>query len=128
MNNQTETFQRFGKAFQEKFCHIMLSDRPFCDQVAEVLNVEFLTMNIFVYSPRFSLSIEQSIRYTLLMRSWNQESEQNVINIQKLSKNSFCNSMRPFLPLTVLITHSTLRIVQSTFVVNKCLRGYDEVS
>jgi replicative DNA helicase len=42
MNNQTETFQRFGKAFQEKFCHIMLSDRPFCDQVAEVLNVEFL--------------------------------------------------------------------------------------
>ena len=42
MNNQTETFQRFGKAFQEKFCHLMLSDRPFCDQVAEVLNVEFL--------------------------------------------------------------------------------------
>ena len=42
MNNQTETFQRFGKAFQEKFCHIMLSDRPFCDQVAEVLNIEFL--------------------------------------------------------------------------------------
>jgi len=42
MNKQTETFQRFGKAFQEKFCHIMLSDRPFCDQVAEVLDVEFL--------------------------------------------------------------------------------------
>lgn len=42
MNNQTETFQRFGKAFQEKFCHIMLSDRPFCDQVVEVLDIEFL--------------------------------------------------------------------------------------
>ena len=42
MNNKTETFQRFGKAFQEKFCQLMLSDRPFCDQVAEVLDVEFL--------------------------------------------------------------------------------------
>jgi replicative DNA helicase len=42
MNNQAETFQRFGKAFQEKFCHLMLSDRPFCDQISEVLNTEFL--------------------------------------------------------------------------------------
>ena len=50
MNNQTETYQRFGKAFQEKFCHIMLSDRPFCDQVAEVLNVEFLDYEYLVYS------------------------------------------------------------------------------
>tara|TARA_E500000318_G_scaffold10673_1_gene9457 strand:- start:1897 stop:3255 length:1359 start_codon:yes stop_codon:yes gene_type:complete len=42
MNNKTETFQRFGKAFQEKFCHLMLSDRPFCDQISEVLDTEFL--------------------------------------------------------------------------------------
>ena len=42
MNNKAETFQRFGKAFQEKFCHLMLSDRPFCDQVTEVLSVDFL--------------------------------------------------------------------------------------
>jgi len=42
MNNQSETFQRFGKAFQEKFCHLMLSDRPFCDQISEVLDTEFL--------------------------------------------------------------------------------------
>ena len=42
MNNQAETFQRFGKAFQEKFCHLMLSDRPFCDQISEVLDVVFL--------------------------------------------------------------------------------------
>ena len=42
MDNKTETFQRFGKAFQEKFCHLMLSDRPFCDQISEVLDVQFL--------------------------------------------------------------------------------------
>ena len=41
-SKSSETFQRFGKAFQEKFCHLMLSDRPFCDQVSEVLIVEFL--------------------------------------------------------------------------------------
>ena len=51
MNNKTETFQRFGKAFQEKFCHLMLSDRPFCDQITEVLSVDFLDyeyLRIFV--------------------------------------------------------------------------------
>jgi|TARA_B100000282_G_C31727785_1_gene489351 replicative DNA helicase len=42
MNNKAETFQRFGKAFQEKFCHLMLSDRPFCDQISEVLSIDFL--------------------------------------------------------------------------------------
>ena len=37
-----ETFSRFGKDFQEKLCHLMLKDRPFCDQITEVLNLEFL--------------------------------------------------------------------------------------
>ena len=42
MENTNETFQRFGKSFQEDLCHLMLQDRPFCDQITEVLNVEFL--------------------------------------------------------------------------------------
>jgi replicative DNA helicase len=42
MEIQNETFQKFGKTFQENLCHLMLQDRPFCDQITEVLNVEFL--------------------------------------------------------------------------------------
>ena len=53
MNNNNETFQRFGKNFQEDLCHLMLQDRPFCDQISEVLNLEFLQyeyLRVFVKS------------------------------------------------------------------------------
>jgi replicative DNA helicase len=42
MENQNETFSRFGKSFQEKLCHLMMQDRPFCDQITEVLDLNFL--------------------------------------------------------------------------------------
>ena len=36
-----ETFMRFGKNFQEKLAQLMLEDRPFFDQIMEVLNIDF---------------------------------------------------------------------------------------
>lgn len=51
METNRETFSRFGKSFQEKLCHLMLQDRPFCDQITEVLDVNFLQyeyLRIFV--------------------------------------------------------------------------------
>ena len=42
MEFKQETFQKFGKRFQENLCHLMLQDRNFCDQISEVLDVEFL--------------------------------------------------------------------------------------
>jgi len=42
MEQNKETFSRFGKSFQEKLCHLMLQDRPFCDQITEVLDTNFL--------------------------------------------------------------------------------------
>ncbi len=36
-----ETFQRFGKEFQENLCQLILEDRPFCDQLLEVLDIKF---------------------------------------------------------------------------------------
>ncbi len=41
MNNKKESFTRYGRDFQEKLCRLMLEDRPFCDQMEEVLNIEF---------------------------------------------------------------------------------------
>ena len=43
MNDLTsnETFVRFGKNFQEKLCQLMLEDRPFFDQIMEVLDIAF---------------------------------------------------------------------------------------
>ena len=42
MQPKNETFQRFGKSFQEDLCHLILQDRPFCDQITEVLDLDFL--------------------------------------------------------------------------------------
>ena len=43
MNEFTEkqTFSRFGKNFQEQICQLMLEDRPFYDQITEVLDINF---------------------------------------------------------------------------------------
>ena len=42
MDLKQDTFQKFGKRFQEDLCHMMLQDRTFCDQISEVLDVEFI--------------------------------------------------------------------------------------
>tara|TARA_B100000287_G_scaffold247306_1_gene232458 strand:- start:693 stop:2051 length:1359 start_codon:yes stop_codon:yes gene_type:complete len=39
--NKNETFSKFGKRFQENICQLMLEDRPFFDQITEVLDVNF---------------------------------------------------------------------------------------
>ena len=36
-----ETFVAYGKRFQEKVAQLMLEDRPFCDQIEEILELEF---------------------------------------------------------------------------------------
>ena len=41
MEQRKESFDRLGKNFQEKLCQLMLEDRPFCDQIEEVLNINF---------------------------------------------------------------------------------------
>ncbi len=37
-------FSKFGKGFQENLCHIILDDRPFADQMFEVLEDNFLEL------------------------------------------------------------------------------------
>ena len=39
--NRNETFSKFGKRFQENICQLMLEDRPFFDQITEVLDINF---------------------------------------------------------------------------------------
>ena len=44
MLNEKETFLSFGKSFQENLCQLMLDDRPFCDQIAEVIDTSFFEL------------------------------------------------------------------------------------
>ena len=45
LNGTDVTFSKYGKGFQEKLCMVILDDRPFADQVEEVLDVSFLELN-----------------------------------------------------------------------------------
>jgi len=42
--NEKTTFSRYGKAFQEGLVQIIYEDRPFADQITEVLNINFLEL------------------------------------------------------------------------------------
>ena len=44
MLNQKADFGRYGKSFQEGLVQLIFEDRPFADQITEVLNVEFLEL------------------------------------------------------------------------------------
>ena len=47
MHQEKEDFSKFGKSFQEDFCQLILTDRPFADQIFEVLDINFLDVNFF---------------------------------------------------------------------------------
>ena len=47
-----DDFSRFGKDFQESLCHLVLKDRPFADQIFEVLDMNFFEqkyLQVFVF-------------------------------------------------------------------------------
>jgi hypothetical protein len=44
MENNKVSFAKFGKNFQEKLCELILKDRVYCDQIMEVLDIDFLEL------------------------------------------------------------------------------------
>tara|TARA_R110002020_G_scaffold6878_12_gene29213 strand:- start:17764 stop:19140 length:1377 start_codon:yes stop_codon:yes gene_type:complete len=67
-------FSRYGKAFQEQLCMAILDDRPFADQVEEVLDVSFLELKylrlfvnqIFGYRKKYGVHPSRQIMATIL--------------------------------------------------------------
>ena len=79
INNDHETFSRFGKKFQENMCQLMLEDRPFFDQISEVLNINFFEkkyLQIFIetlikYRNKYSTHPNHEVMITLLRTELN---------------------------------------------------------
>jgi len=44
VDNKTPSFSKYGKDFQESLCQMILQDRPFADQIMEVLDINFLEL------------------------------------------------------------------------------------
>jgi len=67
-------FSRYGKAFQEQLCIVILDDRPFADQIEEVLDISFLELRylrlfldqIFGYRKKYGVHPSRQIMATIL--------------------------------------------------------------
>ena len=82
-NGQPANFSKYGKSFQEKLCMVILDDRPFADQIEEVLDVNFLELNylklflnkIFNYRKKYGVHPSRDIVKTILRSELDSESE-----------------------------------------------------
>ncbi len=76
-------FSRYGKNFQEGMCQLILQDRPFCDQMSEVLDINFLELGylqvfikkIFDYKEKYSVHPTYKIMTTILRSGLDEENE-----------------------------------------------------
>lgn len=70
---EAASFSKFGKTFQEDLCHLILIDRPFADQISEVLAPSFLELKylrvfvekVFDYRERYGVHPTCKILTTL---------------------------------------------------------------
>ena len=83
LNAESVSFSKYGKSFQEKLCTLILDDRPFADQIEEVLDVNFLELNylklflnkIFDYRKKYGVHPSRDIMKTILRSELDNESE-----------------------------------------------------
>ena len=81
-------FGRYGKSFQEGFCQLILEDRPFADQISEVLDINFLELKYLQVFVKKILQYRQKYgthpTYKLMLTIFRAEigNENNVIQKQ----------------------------------------------
>jgi archaellum biogenesis ATPase FlaH len=83
LNGEPVNFSKYGKSFQEKLCMVILDDRPFADQIEEVLDVNFLELNylklflnkVFEYRKKYGVHPSRDIMKTILRSELDNENE-----------------------------------------------------
>ena len=82
-NNDKVDFSRFGKSFQESLCQLVLQDRPFADQISEVLDYNFFELKylqvfikkIFSYRDKYGVHPSPKIMLTILRSDLENEND-----------------------------------------------------
>ena len=80
---EREDFSNYGKTFQEDLCHLILLDRPFADQIFEVLDINFLELKhlrVFIkkikeYRKRYGIHPTDKIMKSLIRTEISRENE-----------------------------------------------------
>jgi len=91
-------FSHFGKAFQENLCQLILYDRSFCDQMEEVLDINFLELKylqvfvrkIFDYKNKYKTHPSTEILTTILRAEVDNENEV----VQKQIRDYFARMLK----------------------------------
>jgi archaellum biogenesis ATPase FlaH len=83
MTNEKSDFSRFGKAFQENLVQLMLMDRVFCDQIKEVMDIQFLELKylqafvqrIFDYKDKYKVHPSYETMTSIVRNTLEDENE-----------------------------------------------------
>jgi replicative DNA helicase len=83
MNQKQVGFSKYGKDFQEDLCHLILDDRPFADQIFEVLDINFLelkylrvfTEKIVEYREKYVIHPNRKVMITIIKSGLGDHSE-----------------------------------------------------
>ena len=76
-------FSKYGKDFQEKLCQLILQDRSFCDQIEEVLDIQFLELKylcvfvqkIFEYREKYKVHPSTRTMLTMMRSELSDEND-----------------------------------------------------
>ena len=93
MDKMNQDFSKFGKNFQESLCHLILDDRPFADQIFEVLDVNFLELTylrVFVkrikqYKKKYGVHPTRKIMTSILRTQISDEQD----SVQKMLRDYY---------------------------------------
>jgi len=93
-----EGFSQYGKDFQESLCHLILVDRPFADQMYEVLDINFLELKylqVFVkivqsYREKYGVHPSEDIMKSVIRSELSAELE----SVQQQTRNYFARIYR----------------------------------
>ena len=100
---QTTNFSKFGKSFQEDLCHLILNDRPFADQMFEVLDLNFLELKhlrVFVqkiqeYRTKYGVHPTSNIVASILRTGLDGEQESVKVRIREYYARVLSNGEIP---------------------------------
>lgn len=93
MDKTKQDFSKFGKNFQENLCHLILDDRPFADQIFEVLDINFLELTylkVFVnrikkYKKKYGVHPTRKVMTSILRTGISEEQD----SVQKLLRDYY---------------------------------------
>lgn len=101
--NQESNFSKFGKSFQEDLCHMVLNDRPFADQMFEVLDLNFLELKhlrVFIqkiveYRKKYGVHPTSNIMHSIIRTGLDGEPESVKVRIREYYARCLANGQEP---------------------------------